>query len=160
MKHPFIFLTVINRLWGLLDEYIGQHIIGSVMPFEDMKAENICNTFRYYTAKLYKEGRIKAIYSIHDLRHFFATEYYKRAKDIKGLQVMLNHSSVTSTEKYLSSLGIKLKFALKDNPDFMERMTRQRLETPVRKKPVKGMGKSKSKSKSKSNSYNNTKTIL
>ena len=51
------------------------------------------------TGRLTKEGRIKAAYSAHDLRHAF-TERHK-AKGMHWLQSRLGHSGIGITEKYL-----------------------------------------------------------
>ena len=43
-------------------------------------------------------------YSPHDFRHRFSVDYYGRTKDIHALKVLLNHNSVTVTERYLAAL--------------------------------------------------------
>ena len=40
----------------------------------------------------------------HAIRHLFATEHYKKYKDIYRLKELLNHSSIAITEHYLKSL--------------------------------------------------------
>ena len=55
--------------------------------------------------KIYKAGKIKAAYSCHDLRHFFALTEYRKNKDIYRLSKLLGHASIQVTEHYLKGLG-------------------------------------------------------
>jgi integrase len=77
-------------------------------PFKSWKAYKIENLLRYYTEKLYSAGMIKAIYSAHDFRHFFAVTEYKEHKDIYRLSRLLNHSSIQTTQNYLRSLNFEV----------------------------------------------------
>jgi len=45
--------------------------------------------------------------SFHTLRHTFAVNYLKAGGNLYYLQRILGHSSITTTEKYLRSLGIE-----------------------------------------------------
>jgi site-specific recombinase XerD len=45
---------------------------------------------------LYENGK-----SVHALRHSYATQYYHRTKDLRGLQKQLGHSSIQATEVYV-----------------------------------------------------------
>jgi integrase len=58
--------------------------------------------------ELYQAGTIRAPYSAHDFRHYFAVTEYKKRKDIYRLSMLLNHANVTITQTYLKSLDIKL----------------------------------------------------
>ena len=44
---------------------------------------------------LYEKGK-----SAHSLRHSYATEYYARTKDLRGLQKQLGHASIQTTQIY------------------------------------------------------------
>ena len=74
-------------------------------PFKTWKAYRIENLLRYYSEKLYKQGKIKAVYSAHDFRHYFAICEYTANKDIYRLSKLLNHSSIQTTQIYLRSLN-------------------------------------------------------
>lgn len=74
-------------------------------PFAKWKPHRIENLIRYYTEKLYKQGKIKAVYSAHDFRHYFATREYSVNKDIYRISKLLNHSSIQTTQIYLRSLN-------------------------------------------------------
>jgi integrase len=55
--------------------------------------------------KLHKAGLIQGAYSCHDLRHFYATEEYRKNRDIHRLSKLLGHASIQVTETYLKGLG-------------------------------------------------------
>ena len=55
--------------------------------------------------KLFKAGKVKAGYSAHDLRHFFAVTEYRKDKDIYRVSKLLCHQSIQVTETYLKGLG-------------------------------------------------------
>lgn len=75
-------------------------------PFEALSAGAIADRFYRLALQLVEENKIKARYSVHDLRHFFAVNEYQKNKDIIRLRDLLNHSSVTTTERYLRSLKL------------------------------------------------------
>jgi site-specific recombinase XerD len=79
---------------------------------EGYKAANWTNTLEKRiaakTKELHQAGKLKAAYSCHDLRHFYAVSEYKRDKDIHRVSRLLNHSSIQVTETYLQSLNVKL----------------------------------------------------
>ena len=55
--------------------------------------------------KLYKAGKVQAVYSCHDLRHFYAVTEYRKDKDIHRVSKLLGHASIQVTETYLRGLG-------------------------------------------------------
>jgi site-specific recombinase XerD len=57
--------------------------------------------------KLHEAGKVKAAYSCHDLRHFYAITEYKADRDIHRVSKLLGHASIQITETYLQGLGIK-----------------------------------------------------
>lgn len=44
--------------------------------------------------------------SIHLMRHTFAKNFYANSKDVYGLQQILGHSQISTTEHYLRGLGV------------------------------------------------------
>ena len=86
-------------------EFFDVNKIAKKCPFAKWKAHRIENLIRYYTEKLYKQGKIKAVYSAHDFRHYFATREYSVNKDIYRISKLLNHSSIQTTQIYLRSLN-------------------------------------------------------
>lgn len=51
-------------------------------------------------------GKLRAKYSVHDLRHFFAVSLYEQTKDIYRLKEVLGHDTIGVTEAYVRSLGL------------------------------------------------------
>ena len=76
---------------------------------ERYKATNWTNTLeKRITAKtkeLHHAGKLKAAYSCHDLRHFYAVTDYRKNHDIHRLCKLLDHASIQVTETYLKGLG-------------------------------------------------------
>ena len=73
-------------------------------PFKNKSSEVIRNIFYRSSKRLYQQGKIKAAYSIHDIRHYFAVTLYKQTKDVELIRRALNHSSIAITGIYLKSL--------------------------------------------------------
>ena len=74
-------------------------------PFGDYATAKISKAFEYQARKLLAEGRTRARYSVHDLRHAFAVRHYRAGKDIYATSKALGHAGVSVTETYLRSLG-------------------------------------------------------
>lgn len=73
-------------------------------PWAETDPEAIRDAFRYLARTLYKKGTIKAPYSVHDLRHYYAIKQYRQDHDIYRLKGLLGHSSIQVTETYLRGL--------------------------------------------------------
>ncbi|MCK9544652.1 MAG: site-specific integrase, partial [Novosphingobium sp.] len=73
-------------------------------PFASLAKNSIQNAFNYVTRQLFKNGIINSIYSVHDLRHFFAIQQYLIDRDIYRLKTLLNHASIQVTETYLKGI--------------------------------------------------------
>ena len=76
-------------------------------PFKNKSSEVIRNVFYRSSKRLYEQGKIKASYSIHDIRHYFVVTLYKKTKDIELIRQALNHSSIAITGIYLRSLEVE-----------------------------------------------------
>lgn len=75
-------------------------------PFKRWTAPAIQQEARYYITKLFKAGKISAVYSVHDFRHFYAVTEYQKDKDIYRVSKLLGHASIQVTENYLRGLSI------------------------------------------------------
>jgi integrase len=75
-------------------------------PFENISTEALKMRIIRACKKLYDEGKIRAVYSAHDFRHYFATTEYQKDKDIYRVSKLLDHSNISITETYLRSLKI------------------------------------------------------
>jgi site-specific recombinase XerD len=76
-------------------------------PFSGIREEALARRVEYRIEKLHKAGKIKAAYSCHDFRHYYAITEYGKDKDIKRVQKLLAHSGIQVTDRYLRSLGIR-----------------------------------------------------
>ena len=75
--------------------------LSKFIPFRDLKTGTLQQAFRRF---MLRTGM--TVYSLHDLRHYFAVQHYKKNKDIIKLKELLGHSSVNVTEVYLSSINV------------------------------------------------------
>jgi integrase/recombinase XerD len=74
-------------------------------PFARLTICAIEKRVQYQIGKLYKAGKISAVYSSHDFRHYFSVQEYRKNKDIYRLSKLLGHTSLQTTESYLKALG-------------------------------------------------------
>ncbi|ASJ21558.1 tyrosine-type recombinase/integrase [Brachyspira hampsonii] len=96
--------------WKVTDKVIKllkQNNLSFNCPFKNKSSEVIRNIFYRSSKRLYNQGKIKAAYSIHDIRHYFAVTLYKQTKDIELIRQALNHSSIAITGIYLKSLEVE-----------------------------------------------------
>jgi integrase len=87
-------------------QILGENGFSVERPFEDFNPNNSNSMLNYRLKKAVKEGKVRHVYSFHDFRHFFAIKHYKENKDIYGLQKILGHSSIATTEAYLKGVGV------------------------------------------------------
>ncbi|MCX7038017.1 MAG: site-specific integrase [Spirochaetes bacterium] len=73
-------------------------------PARASTAPSIAKAFEYLARKVFQAGRIRARYSVHDLRHAFAVRLYESTHDVYQVEQALGHASVGVTETYLRSL--------------------------------------------------------
>jgi site-specific recombinase XerD len=73
-----------------------------------INANGLESRINKHLGRLYRENKIRASFSCHDFRHFFAVQEYKEHKDIFRLSKLLNHTGVSVTQTYLKSLGVEL----------------------------------------------------
>ena len=90
-----------------LKREIAQAGLSARAPFEGVTAGHIADTFRWLVGGLYDAGRIRERYSVHDLRHSFATRLYLETRDVYRVSRALHHSGVDITTRYLRSLGLQ-----------------------------------------------------
>jgi integrase len=72
--------------------------------FIGMSVQAIKRSVNYHVGRLFEKGEIRACYSCHDFRHFFAIQEYGKDKDIWRVSRLLNHASLAATERYLKGL--------------------------------------------------------
>ena len=74
-------------------------------PFVNIHANTLEKQIARAILKMYEAGKIKAGYSAHDFRHFFAVHEYSNDHDIHRVKELLHHASISVTENYLRSIG-------------------------------------------------------
>ena len=67
-----------------------------------------------------KKAGIEKSVSPHTLRHTFATEYYRRTKNLQALKSLLGHASISTTQIYITLAGDELKKAASFEPASFE----------------------------------------
>lgn len=77
-------------------------------PFSDIDTVSLKSKIKYEVGKLYRSGKIKAPYSAHDFRHYFAATEYQKDHDIYRVSKLLNHANIAVTETYLKSISVIL----------------------------------------------------
>jgi site-specific recombinase XerD len=77
-------------------------------PFAGLLTNTLEKRIARAIGKLYQAGKVKAAYSCHDFRHFYAVTTYREDHDIYRLCALLDHASIQVTESYLRSLKVKL----------------------------------------------------
>lgn len=96
--------------WKVTDKVIKElkkYNLAFNAPFKNKSSEVIRNIFYRSSKRLYEQGKIKASYSIHDIRHYFAVTLYKKNRDIELIRKALNHSNIAITGLYLRSLEVE-----------------------------------------------------
>ena len=76
-------------------------------PFAGLTAKKISDRFYYLATRLVAAGRLRAHYSVHDLRHAFALRVYGETHDLYRVEKALGHATIGVTETYLRSLGLE-----------------------------------------------------
>jgi integrase len=74
-------------------------------PFGEVLPNTLEKRIARAIANLHKTGKVQAVYSCHDLRHFYAVTEYRKDKDIHRVSKLLGHASILVTENYLKGLG-------------------------------------------------------
>ena len=77
-----------------------------------------CNklSIRYihaFISRYAKKVKIDKKISPHTLRHSYATEYYRRTKDIELLRKILGHSDISTTTIYITLANIEVEKSMK-----------------------------------------------
>jgi integrase/recombinase XerD len=74
----------------------------------DNKFPLAMRTIQKYVKVVADRARIKKIVSPHVLRHTFAVTYIHKGGNLRALQAILGHSSITTTDIYLNYSGIRV----------------------------------------------------
>ena len=84
-------------------------------PLDDKKISS--RQIRKIVKKTYEKAEIdETQYSVHSLRHSFATILYKSGVDIRLLQILLGHSRIETTQIYAHMHSESLMNAMQGHP--------------------------------------------
>lgn len=104
----------------LLEEWRKIKPKDTVYFFTTLKGKKISD--RYIQNMVIRYGlraNINKKISPHTLRHTYATEYYRRTKDIETLRRILGHSSITTTTIYITLANIEVENGMKSFKEFI-----------------------------------------
>jgi integrase len=109
-------LTITGNLFSCISK--GKQVKGTLVPevqgwlhpahlerYKRVSSGSLKHSVCYHTGKLLKRGLIKAMYSCHDFRHYFAVTEYRKDRDIWRVSRLLGHTRLSVTDHYLRTLG-------------------------------------------------------
>jgi len=91
----------------------------SLFFFPTLKGGRLGSRYLQLMTKRYakKAGINKRVYP-HSLRHFFATDYYRRTKNIEALRRILGHENIATTTIYINLENSEIIQSMKDFEGF------------------------------------------
>ena len=97
---------IYGHMPGSVLEAFGLAKLNPRRPFGGMDSRRLSERIRLLAQRLAKLGRVRAAFSAHDLRHYFAVTEYQKTPDLYRLKGLLGHHSVSVTERYLRTIRI------------------------------------------------------
>ena len=88
--------------------------------FSSKKGQKLSDRYIQFMIKRYaRKSGINKDVTPHTLRHSFATDFYKRTKDIEALRKILGHSDISTTQIYVTLANLDVENALKEYNGFV-----------------------------------------
>jgi len=82
--------------------------------FTTLKSSKLSSRYiRAFVERYSKKAKIGKKISPHTLRHSYATEFYRRTKDIETLRKILGHSDISTTTIYITLANIEVEKSMK-----------------------------------------------
>ena len=113
-----IIVPMSNTLKIVLREYIQVlGLSGEMLLFPKLNGEKMCyDTLHQNITKYFKQRNIK-MHGVNTFRNTFATMFIKNGGDIYRLKILLGHSNIKTTERYVNLLPLDMQEDLiKYNP--------------------------------------------
>jgi site-specific recombinase XerD len=106
-------LAIPEYLTGLLDSWRKKRLPSDYF-FTTLKGKKLSKRYLQQMVKRYgKKAGIDKKISPHTLRHSYATEFYRRTKDIETLRQILGHSDISTTTIYITLANIEVEKSMK-----------------------------------------------
>ena len=124
---PFISESTLDllRLWKKIRPKGSQYFFTTLVDrendrFSSKSGKKLSVRYIQFMIKRYatKAGINKDV-TPHTLRHSFATDFYKRTKDIEALRKILGHSDISTTQIYVTLANLDVENALKEYNGFV-----------------------------------------
>ena len=88
--------------------------------FSSKSGKKLSDRYIQFMIKRYtRKAGINKDVTPHTLRHSFATDFYKRTKDIDALRKILGHSDISTTQIYVILANLDVENALKEYNGFV-----------------------------------------
>ena len=104
MPEDYFFSNVRNNTKGMFASSRGRKL--AVRTVQSM--------IKNYT----KRASINKNISPHTLRHTFATNYYRKTKDLEGLRKLLGHADISTTQIYVTLANIDTENGMRQFEEF------------------------------------------
>ena len=103
----------------LLEEWKEVRPSGAKYFFTTLKGGKLSDKYVQSMVVRYgKRAEIDKRISPHTLRHTFATAHYRQNKDIETLRMILGHSSITTTQIYVTLANIDVENGMRNFAEF------------------------------------------
>ncbi len=124
---PFISESTLDLLreWKKIRPKGSQHFFTTLVDrennrFSSKSGKKLSVRYIQFMIKRYaRKAGINKDVTPHTLRHSFATDFYKRTKDIEALRKILGHSDISTTQIYVTLANLDVEKALKEYNGFV-----------------------------------------
>ena len=87
-----------------------------------------------YVTRYLTKRQISKSHAVHAFRHTFAKNYYMQCHDMYRLKELMGHSTISTTEIYLRSLGLSTSKKIEYNPQALFKSVESQKKKTIRKR--------------------------